>query len=274
MAEDPAITAARAEHEAKAYDEGDVWEISNRWHQRVSHVILGPNTVRAEERFRGLIAARAQGGRVMDVGCGRGVLSAELHAMGAASVYGFDVSQREVDMARAAYGELSGVTFGAHGVEAPIEGAFDLIVGRSILHHIDFRNVLPALFEHNLAPGGRMLFMEPMSHPMTLAFHRFVRSAHTPDEWPLTPDDVTWLEERFAADVEPINLLSFPVGVLSSLLLSSSSPSNPLMRAADRVDRALEGVTVLRARGRQGTIVIDRPATTLSRDRMRPGLPG
>ncbi|HWY90137.1 MAG TPA: class I SAM-dependent methyltransferase [Solirubrobacteraceae bacterium] len=259
--DESAAVEARAEKEAKAYDDGQVWEISSRWHGRVPHVILAPNTLHAEERFRALIAARARGGRVMDVGCGRGVLSAELHAMGASSVYGFDVSQGEVDMAQAEYGELPGVTFGAHGIEAPIAGAFDLIVGRSILHHVDFRRVLPVLFERNLAPGGRMLFMEPMSHPLTLAFHRFVRSAHTPDEWPLTPDDVTWLGERFAADVVPINLLSFPIGILSGLLHPWLSPGNLLMRAADRIDQALEDVTILRARGRQGLIIIDRPAT-------------
>lgn len=259
-AEEHALAEARAQSEAKAYDEGHVWEVSSRWHARVPHVILAPNTIRAEERFRALMAERARGGRVMDVGCGRGVLTAELHAMGAASVYGFDVSEGEVELARADCSDLSGVTFGVHGVEAPIEGVFDLIVGRSILHHLDFRQILPTLFERNLAPGGRMLFMEPMSHPLTLAFHRFVRAAHTPNEWPLKPDDVTWLRERFGAEVVPINLLSFPVGVLSGLLLKSLSPDNPLMRIADRIDRALEDVTVLHARGRQGIIVIDRPA--------------
>jgi 2-polyprenyl-3-methyl-5-hydroxy-6-metoxy-1,4-benzoquinol methylase len=258
-AKEPTAAEMRAQSEAQAYDEGHVWEISNRWHHRVAHVILGPNTVHAEERFRALIAERAQGGRVMDVGCGRGMLTAELHALGASSVYGFDISEGEVEMARADYGGLPGVTFGVHGVDAPIEGAFDLIVGRSILHHLDFRQVFPTLFERNLAPGGRMLFMEPMSHPLTLAFHRVVRSAHTPDEWPLTPDDVAWLQHRFAAEVVPVNLLSFPMGVLSSMLLRSFSADNPLMRAADRIDRSLEGLAVVRARGRQGMIVIDRP---------------
>jgi SAM-dependent methyltransferase len=258
------LAEERAHNEARAYDEGHVWEASSRWHGRVPHVILAPNTIRAEERFRALIAERARGGRVMDVGCGRGVLTAELHAMGASSIYGFDVSAGEVELARADFGELPGVTFGAHGVEAPIEGVFDLIVGRSILHHLDFRYVLPALFERNLAPGGRMLFMEPMSHPLTLAFHHLVRSAHTPDEWPLTRGDVKWLRDDFAAEVIPINLLSFPIGIVSSLLLKSFSPANPVMRVADRIDRALEGVTILNARGRQGIIVVDRPADSVS----------
>lgn len=251
----------RAHSEAKAYDEGRVWEVSSRWHNRVPHVILAPNTIKAEERFHALMAERAHGASVLDVGCGSGFLTAELHAMGASRVYGFDVSEGEVEKARAHHGQLQGVTFGVHGVEAPIDGVFDLIVGRSILHHVDFHQVLPTLFERNLAPRGRMLFMEPMSHPMTLAFHRLVRSAHTPDEWPLKPSDIAWLRTRFDAKVIPVNLLSFPLGVFSSFFLRPLGPDNPLMRMVDRIDRSLERSTVFQALGRQGIIVIDRPGT-------------
>jgi SAM-dependent methyltransferase len=222
------------------------------------HVLTGPNAVSGERCFNSLIASRARGGRVMDVGCGRGGLSLALHTMGAVSVYGFDISEYEIEQARSSCGGLAGVSFGVHGAEAPIEGQFDLIVGRSILHHIDFREIVPGLYERNLAPNGRMIFMEPMSHPLTLAFHHLVRSAHTPDEWPLTPADVLWLRQRFAVNVIPINLFSFPAGILSSLLLSS--PDNALMRFADAIDRSLARRPFFMARGRQGIILIDREA--------------
>jgi SAM-dependent methyltransferase len=194
----------------------------------------------------------------MEVGCGCGELSAELHSMGASAIYGFDVSLHQIEEARARYGDLDGVTFHVHGAEFPIAGRFDLIVGQAILHHIDFRTILVTLFERNLLPGGRMVFVEPMSHPLTLGFFRLVRSAHTPDEWPITPADVTWLRRRFGAQIVPINLSSFPVGVLSSLVLSSDD--NWLMRLADRVDRRLERRRRLLGRGREGIIVIDSPA--------------
>lgn len=249
-------TSSRAVREAHSYDEGVVWRETHRWHERVSHVLSGPNTMSAERCFDSLIAARARGARAMDIGCGRGALSRTLHSLGATSVYGFDISQHEVEQARSECQGLEGLSFGVHGAEAPIEGRFDLIVGRSILHHIDFRDIAPRLYERNLAPAGRMIFMEPMSHPLTLAFHRLVRSAHTPDEWPLTPADVDWLQRRFVVHVLPINLLSFPAGILSSLLLKS--PENALMRLADAIDRSLQRRPFFRARGRQGIVVIDR----------------
>ncbi len=233
-------------------------EECHRWIMRVPHVVECDNTALGERRFRQLLSERAGSARAMDVGCGAGVVTCQLHSLGASSVYAFDVSQRQIEQARAEYRDLEGVTFGVQGAEVPISGQFDLIVGRSILHHLDFRSILPRLFEENLAPGGRMVFMEPMSHPLTLAFHRLVREAHTADEWPLTPADVAWLHQRFAARVVPINLISFPAGAFSSFVFST--PDNVLMRVADSVDRRLERRRRLRARGRQGIIVIDRPS--------------
>lgn len=207
----------RSLREAQAYDEGQVSETCDRWVQRVSHVVDCPNTALGEQRFLALLGERVVGASAMDVGCATGSLASKLHAMGARSVYGFDISVQHIEQARCDYGTLEGVTFAVHDAGAPIARQFDVIAGRSILHHLDFRTVLPTLFERNLKPGGRMVFMEPMSHPLTLAFHRLVRSAHTADEWPLTVADVAWLQGRFAAQVLPINLLSFPAGIFFEL---------------------------------------------------------
>jgi hypothetical protein len=104
-----------------------------------------------------------------------------------------------------------------------------------------------------------MVFMEPMSHPMTIAFHRLVRSAHTPGEYPLNLSDVHWLEQAFPrCAVHPINFLSFPAGVLSSYLFRS--PDNALTRATDAIDRRLERREWLRGYARQAIIVIEKPS--------------
>src|SRR5437868_6239013 len=118
--------ADRSARESAAYDEGRVWEVSHRWHVRMKHVLFGPNTMRAEELFASLMCERANGGAVLDVGCGTGALTAELHRMGARSVYGFDVSEREIDKARRDYGHLPGVTFEVRSADGPIGGEFDL----------------------------------------------------------------------------------------------------------------------------------------------------
>ncbi len=252
-------TQGRSAREAGIYDEGRVWAASHAWHLRAHHVLVCSNTLRAENLFETLMKTPAVGGNVLDVGCGAGALSEQLRRIGARSVLGIDVSSEEINEARSRCAGLPGLRFEVHSAEAPIDGTFDLIVGRSVLHHIDFRRTLPMWFDQNLAPGGRMLFMEPMSHPLVLLFHLLVRSAHTPDEWPLTPADTRWLRETFAARVRPVNLLSFPAAAISSILFSSAE--NRLVRIADTIDQAVELRPRLAAHGRQGIILIDRPAT-------------
>src|SRR5690606_25692027 len=110
----------------------------------------------------------------------------------------------------------------------------DLVFGRSVLHHIDFREFLERIWRDNLEPGGRIVFMEPLSHPMTLGFHKIVRSAHTPDERPISPRDLAWMAEHLPGlQVVPINLVSFPAGVVSTFVFGSAD--NPLTRASDAV---------------------------------------
>jgi SAM-dependent methyltransferase len=249
--------AERARREAAAYDDDRVWERNHAWNVRVSHVLGGPNTARGEEIAERLMAeALAGGGRALDVGCGDGHSSEAVLALGGSYVLGIDVAPSMIEKAKQI--EQPGrMEFRLVDAHEPIEGRFDLVFGRSVLHHIDFRAFLERTYEENLAPGGRMAFMEPLAHPMTLAFHRLVPSAHTPDERPLRPADVRWLRERFASTrIVPVNLVSFPAGVLSSFV--SKNPANALMRAADRADRALER-TRLVPFYRQGFLVVDKP---------------
>jgi SAM-dependent methyltransferase len=249
----------RAARDAAAYDERQVLEKSKVWHRRVVHVLHGPNTQAAEAEFERLLRESAAGGRVLDVGCGSGTLTRRVvHEDGAVYALGIDVA--DTMLARAETFEEPGrIEFRKHDASRPLQERFDLIVGRSVLHHLDFRDFLSTAYARNLAPGGRLLFMEPCSHPMTLAFHKLVRSAHTDDEFPLLPRDVRWLHEQFSqARVEPVNLASFPAGVVSSFVFSSAD--NWLMRAADRADRALARRPRLEAYGRQGIVVIDKPS--------------
>jgi len=44
----------------------------------------------------------------------------------------------------------------------PIEGTFDIIYGRAILHHVEYKTLLKRLYEKNLNSGGFMIFMEQL----------------------------------------------------------------------------------------------------------------
>jgi hypothetical protein len=101
--------------------------------------------------------------------------------------------------------------------------------------------------------------MEPLAHPLSLAFHEVVRSAHTPGEFPLLRRDLRWIEGRFPGTrIYPINFVSFPAGVISMWVFSS--PENRLLRLADVIDQRLARRRAIMPFARQGIIDIRTPS--------------
>jgi SAM-dependent methyltransferase len=229
---------SRAERERRAYDEERVFETSHAWHVRFRHVFECPNTREHERLFREIARRAAVGGRVLELGCGDGASAEELLGLGAAQVHGIDIS--ETLIARARERQVPGrLEFQQRDAAEPVEGAYELIVGRAVLHHIDYRGALKRLHAENLASGGTMLFMEPLAgHPLIRIFQRVAKGAHTADERSFERDDLRWIERTFErVEILPFNWLSLPAGLLSSLV--SRSADNALTRVADRIDRWL-----------------------------------
>jgi SAM-dependent methyltransferase len=226
---------SRAERERAAYDEEGVFERSHGWHVRFKHVFESPNTRRQERAFHEAATEGIAGRRVLEIGCGDGTHAQELAAAGAGYVLGIDVAETFVARARekAVPGRLE---FAVADAGEPIGGTFDLVYGRAILHHLDYRPVLERLYAQNLSPGGRMVFMEPLGTNLLIrVFHAIAPSAQTRDEKPFDRGDVRWLERTFRGlQILPVNYLSFPLGLFSSFLFAQ--PDNALLRMADRAD--------------------------------------
>jgi ubiquinone/menaquinone biosynthesis C-methylase UbiE len=135
-----------------------------------------------------------RGLEVLDYGCGRGEQAVALLERGAGRVTGFDLSEAEVAAARArveANGYASRATFlvaDAHRTGFP-DASFDLVVGRSILHHLDV-DVALAEIRRILRPSGTAVFVEPLAHnPLLRLGRRLTPSARTVDEHPFTEED-------------------------------------------------------------------------------------
>lgn len=231
------------------------------WHGRFPHVFQGPNTRRAEERFDSLAHAAVAGRRVLDMGCGSGESSLRLLDLGAAYVLGVDVSATAIERARA-HAQAGRLEFRLGDVTRELEGSFGCVFGRSILHHVDYRSLLPHLYAEHLLPGGTMLFMEPQGeNGLIRLYTRLVSSAHTPDERSLMSGDLEWLQAHFGGDLElhPFNYLSFPAAVVTSRLPVSAD--NLLLRACDALDERIAAhVPQLHSHFRQTIIVVRKPA--------------
>jgi SAM-dependent methyltransferase len=267
---DTGVDIERSRRERDAYDEHGLDEAVTAWHGRFPNVFESPNTRRAEERFDGLTAALIAGRRVYDMGCGKGRSSVRLLEMGAAQVLGLDISEASLAIARERadaqpYLRDGRLEFRLGDVTARPEGSFGCVFGRSILHHIDYRAVLPRLYDEHLEPGGAMLFMEPQGENLLIRLYaRLVGAAHTPDERSFIREDLRWLRERFAnLELHPVNYLTLPAGIVTSLLRLPADVA-PL-RACDRADEWIaRRLPRLRPHFRQTIVVIRKPGAPAS----------
>lgn len=249
----------RDQREVEAYADDAMTLANEAWQKRFIHIVRGPTMMRGWELAYDLIRGRlGDEGRVLDVGCGPGYYSNKVWQLGANYVLGYDISEHYIAKARREFGIPGKLEFLVRSAHQPLEGTFDVVCGFAVLHHLEFRGFLLESYQRNVRPGGRMVFWEPMSHPATVAFHRFVRSAHSEDEWPLTPNDVRWLHETFKhVLVRPVNLAAMITNAASSLVFRE--PDNPLSRLGDRIDRGLERRSRFSPYGQMGIIVIDKP---------------
>ncbi len=98
------------------------------------------------------LLAPAPGERVLDLGCGDGVLSLELQARGA-SVVGVDGSPEQVAAALAA-----GVDARlARAEELPFDGEFDAVFSNAVLHWVKDAAGAARSMYRALVPGGRLV---------------------------------------------------------------------------------------------------------------------
>ncbi|HEU5382739.1 MAG TPA: class I SAM-dependent methyltransferase [Ktedonobacteraceae bacterium] len=209
----------RSLREQALTDHGKVYE---HWHtrrKRYSHIFESPNTLNAQSSFEQILRDSVPGKRVLEIGCGTGVQALQIFQLGASYVLAMDISHNRIAQAR--QHEVQGtLDFQVADVAQPIVGTYDVIVGRAVLHHLDYQEVLARIARENLCERGLMLFFEPLgSNVLMRLYQAQSRDAHTPDEHPFERSDLAWLRATFADfTLIPINYLSLPLGAISSFL--------------------------------------------------------
>jgi SAM-dependent methyltransferase len=167
------LSATRVFYDALATD------YAERFHDELVAKPLDRSMLAA---FAELVRA-AGGGRVADLGCGPGRVTAHLHELGL-SVYGVDISPRMVELAREARPDLR-FEEGTMTALAQADGTLAGIVAWHSVIHTPEEQLPPlfAEFERVLAPGGHLLLAfqvgdeplylaRPLGHPVSLDFHR------------------------------------------------------------------------------------------------------
>jgi SAM-dependent methyltransferase len=127
------------------------------------HLMANPSSCRERERrwnanihyYPLLLEAIPRGARrVLDVGCGDGLLSAQLAQAGVRHVVGLDLDAAVLDRARARHGDRVIEWVRGDVFAVPFEhGSFDAVVAAATLHHVDAEEGL-LRFADLVRPGG------------------------------------------------------------------------------------------------------------------------
>ncbi|HEX7155407.1 MAG TPA: class I SAM-dependent methyltransferase [Thermoanaerobaculia bacterium] len=185
------------------------------------------------------VLATAAGKRVLEYGCGMGGCAFDLAAKGAL-VTGIDISASAIERAteRAKGYPPGSLTFQKADAEAlPFaDASFDVVCGSGILHHLDLARAV-AEVRRVVKPGGRAIFYEPLAyHPAARLYRVLTPGSHTPDEHPLTRDDLARLQTELGGRVAFEFYDCLAVGAIPFLRLPAGTR---LLRLTERLDRGL-----------------------------------
>jgi ubiquinone/menaquinone biosynthesis C-methylase UbiE len=117
------------------------------------------------------LGGRVDGGRVLEVGCGRGVgVEVILKEFGAAHVTAFDFDPAMVEQARRRLSwclpsELSLDVGDVTAIDAP-DASFDSVFDFGIVHHVPVWQEAVGEIRRVLKPGGRFFFEEITKHAL------------------------------------------------------------------------------------------------------------
>ena len=94
----------------------------------------------------------------LDFGCGFGLLSLALEALGAATVCGVDQSAMIIDRNRQRNTSIEWIL--GQALDIPREVTYDLVFAIEVLQYLSFQETLGELWDH-VAPGGRLVAVVP-----------------------------------------------------------------------------------------------------------------
>jgi ubiquinone/menaquinone biosynthesis C-methylase UbiE len=130
--------------------------------------------------------------RVLEIGCGTGTFTGALNKV-FKNLVCLDVSDFLLNEAKKKYPAVEFVNGDAHKTSFG-DQSFDLIVGCSVLHHLDWHIALKE-FKRLLKPGGRIRFSEPnLLNPQIFLQKNWPwlkeKLGDSPDEYAFTPSQI------------------------------------------------------------------------------------
>lgn len=217
--------------------------------------IIGP----AQKFHQDYLLARCAAKHVLEYGCGPGT-NAFVLARQAATVTGIDISDVAIAQARerAQREHVPNVVFQVMDAENPTlpDDTYDLISGRSIIHHLDLHKAFFQL-ARIMARDGSAILYEPLGHnPFINLYRRLTPKLRTPDEHPLLLSDLDVAAQYFD-HVEPHFFTLSPLLAVPFRRMRGFHKLVELLHAADQ--RVFRIASPVRKYAWQIILVLSRP---------------
>ena len=226
--------------------------------QRIQNILAGPQANEREAQAKyywiaephdlalwRLVERLSRERAVLELGCFTGLRTVQIGRL-ARSIVGIDISPEAVKLTNRRLAEAGlrrGRALVANAESLPFpDGAFDVVFGSAILHHVELAKCAREL-HRVLAPGGIAVFREPLGHnPLINLYRRLTPVARTEDEHPLLRRDLALLGEAFAMEDSHF----FGLTSLLATPLRSLRAGRRLRDALDRLDARLLRLPLLR----------------------------
>lgn len=178
----------------------DAWACSTRIENvLVRECFEAPTAL--ENRFILRLMGPLSGKSILDVGAGLGE-SSVYFALQGAHVTTVDISPQMVETAKRLgkrYGvELHGIVASAENLNLPSE-SYDFIYVANTIHHVQDRDSLFMQMSRALKRGGKFFSYDPLAYnPVINLYRKMATGVRTPDESPLTTNDIKIAQKYFA----------------------------------------------------------------------------
>lgn len=226
----------RVKREKEAYDAGHVLEESQKIQAKFLHVFRGANSLHGEKAYQDHVKKATANGTVLNYGCYNGQeLMETFPQYKPKKIVGIDISEKGIAEAKSKYKDLAEFhVMDAHHLTFP-DNSFDLVVGRAILHHLDYEKAIHEV-KRVLKPGGHAIFIEPLrDNPGAKLFRWLTPKARTKDELPLSGAQISWSDKEFGGSEHYFyNFFSIPAGMISTFIFKDAD--NFLMRFTHHLD--------------------------------------
>ena len=143
--------------------------------------------------------------RILEIGCGKGYFLKVLRDRGYSDVHGIDLSEMDVDRARAVFDLRTVCAAGAVPFLSDRAGEFDAVFAKDVLEHVPREDVGPFLeaARSALAPGGTAIFQVPNMDWAMSSHERYMDWTH---ESGFTRESLAQVMRMFFSDVEVIKV--------------------------------------------------------------------